>query len=246
MKKVFYIWRFALLAALSISVIMPSAWAYAQVSSGAGLEQSPIDIRKQDLTFVEHLPQLGFSYGTKVALDLINTGSPGEFATVRANVQAGDGELCIGGATYKLLQFHWHTPGEHLRQGHSFPIEMHLVHQAADGSLAVVGVWIMPGREHTELAKIFANLPTASGEHRAVNRFNLTTLLPQNLESYRYMGSLTTPNFDEGVRWNVLAKPIEMSPQQIAAFKAIFPEGNSREVQPLNGRAILTDVELDD
>jgi carbonic anhydrase len=54
---------------------------------------------------------------------------------------------------------------------------------------------------------------------------------------------LTTPNFDEGVRWVMLAEPIEMSGEQIDAFKRLFPEGNSREIQPLNGRTVLTDVE---
>jgi carbonic anhydrase len=33
-----------------------------------------------------------------------------------------------------------------------------------------------------------------------------------------------------------------MSAEQIAAFKQLFPEGNSREIQPLNGRTVLTDV----
>lgn len=44
------------------------------------------------------------------------------------------------------------------------------------------------------------------------------------------------------MRWVVLAEPIEMSAEQIAAFQALFPEGNSREIQPLNGRTIRTDV----
>src|SRR3712207_8063128 len=48
--------------------------------------------------------------------------------------------------------------------------------------------------------------------------------------------------FAEGVNWIVLAEPIEMSQAQIDAFKQLFPEGNSREVQPLNGRTIRTDV----
>ena len=45
------------------------------------------------------------------------------------------------------------------------------------------------------------------------------------------------------MRWIVLAEPIEMSQAQIDAFKQLFPEGNSREVQPLNGRTVKTDVE---
>ena len=41
--------------------------------------------------------------------------------------------LCM----YKLLQFHFHTPSENRIDGHAFASEVHLVHQAADGSLMV-------------------------------------------------------------------------------------------------------------
>ncbi len=56
------------------------------------------------------------------------------------------------------------------------------------------------------------------------------------------VGSLTTPPFTEGVSWVVLDEPITLSAEQIAAFTALFPEGNTRETQPLNDREILTDV----
>jgi carbonic anhydrase len=239
-----YLLRFALLALLTLPLLTPLPQTAAQETTPAvGSQQTPIDIRTEDLTFVEHLPALGFSYGTKVTLDVFNNGSPGEFATVRANVPDGGGELMVAGVKYKLLQFHWHTPSEHELNGAKFPMEMHLVHQAADGTLSVVGVWIKRGKEHKELRKIFADLPTQPDQHRTISRFNLTRLLPANLESFRYLGSLTTPQFNEGVRWIVLAKPIEMSQEQINAFMQLFPEGNSREIQPLNGRTILTDVE---
>jgi carbonic anhydrase len=243
MKKPVYLLRLMLLAVLSVSALIPHPQADAQTSVGS--EQTPIDIRNEDLTFVEHLPALGFSYGTKVTLDVFNNGSPGEFATIRANVPDGGGELRVAGVNYKLLQFHWHTPSEHELNGEKFPMEMHLVHRATDGTdtLSVVGVWIRRGKENKELKKLFANLPSQPDEHRTISHFNLTRLLPESLESYRYNGSLTTPNFDEGVRWVVLAEPIEMSEEQIDAFKQLFPEGNSREIQPLNGREVLTDVE---
>jgi carbonic anhydrase len=251
MKKSSYLLRLALLIILSVSTLVSLPHVDAQTSTGS--EQTPIDIRNEDLTFAEHLPALGFSYGTKVTLDVLNNGSPGEFATIRANVPEGGGELTVAGVTYKLLQFHWHTPSEHELNGEKFPMEMHLVHRSPDvtlpdgtvvnGTLSVVGVWIRSGKENKELKKLFANLPAQPGEHRTITHFNLTRLLPESLESYRYNGSLTTPNFDEGVRWVVLAEPIEMSKEQIDAFKQLFPEGNSREIQPLNGREVLTDVE---
>jgi carbonic anhydrase len=39
-----------------------------------------------------------------------------------------------------LLQFHFHTPSEHLLDGKPFPMEAHFVHVDSDGRLAVIGV----------------------------------------------------------------------------------------------------------
>ena len=249
MKKSSYVLRLMLLAALSVSALVSLPRAGAQT----GTEQTPIDIRYEDTTFVPDLPSLGFSYETRATLSVVNTGSPGEFATVRGELPESNSRLTIAegaeNVNYKLLQFHYHTPSEHELNGRKFPMEMHLVHRVnGDGPILVVGVFVKEGRENSELAKIFSHLPDGQNERRAVARFNLTKLLPSGLESYRYDGSLTTPDpvtgvFNEGVKWVVLAEPIEMSRRQIDNFRQLFPEGNSREIQPLNGRAIKTDVE---
>lgn len=254
MRKHSYLLTLALLAVFSLSALTPMRRAAAQATAPtAGSEQTPIDIRDEDLTYDENLPALGFSYETKVNLKVINTGSPGEFATVRAVVpDESTSELVISNVHYKLRQFHWHTPSEHELNGEEFPMEMHLVHTytAEDGTqkFTVVGVWIKAGKENKELKKLFNALPAQPSQEVTASKFNLTRLLPESLESYRYDGSLTTPDpstgiFNEGVKWIVLAEPIEMSQAQIDAFKQLFPEGNSREVQPLNGRTIRTDVE---
>ncbi len=73
--------------------------------------------------------------------------------------------------------------------------------------------------------------------------FDLTALLPSDLRSYRYTGSLTTSPYTEGVNWVVLNSPLELSMEQVDAFRALFPTGNQREWQRLNGRIISTDVE---
>jgi carbonic anhydrase len=39
------------------------------------------------------------------------------------------------------------------------------------------------------------------------------------------------------VRWQVLKQPVELSPQQIAAFHKLY-KMNARPVQPLNGRTV--------
>ena len=205
--------------------------------------QSPIDIRGDDLQIVtkQAVPPLTFHYGTHATVDLENTGSPNEEATVRANVAAGNGEVRVGDRAYRLVQFHWHTPAEHEVDEQRFPMEMHLVHAAADGSTLVVAVFLRAGAANATLAPMFSQLPKQSGAHAKVTQVNLSALIPRHEESARYTGSLTTPPFTEGVRWVVIAPPIDVSQEQIAAFAALFPEGNSRHVQPVNGRRVATD-----
>lgn len=41
-----------------------------------------------------------------------------------------------------LKQFHFHLPSEHLDNGTSMAMEMHMVHQSEDKKLAVIGLYI--------------------------------------------------------------------------------------------------------
>jgi carbonic anhydrase len=230
-----------LLAALAVATALAGA-APASSSVDPGSAQSPVDLRRSQITFVNHLPAIRFSYSRQASVTLNNTGSPGEEATVRAEVPAGAASITLSGTKYTLQQFHWHTPAEHEINGRRSPMEMHLVHAAADGSLLVIGVLIERGRTNRVLAPIFEDLPEAAGETRPVAGVRIDDLLPDELSSYRYRGSLTTPPFTEGVRWIVLAHTITLSMHQIHAFRELFEEGNSREVQPLSGRRVLSDA----
>ena len=206
-------------------------------------QQSPIDIRGDNLRVVkaQEVPPLTFRYAKHATVDLENTGSPNEESTVRANVALGDGELRVGNVVYRLAQFHWHTPAEHEVDEQRFPMEMHLVHNGDDGSTLVIGVFLRAGSANATLTPIFNRLPVQSGGHASVGNVDIAALIPQHGEkSARYTGSLTTPPFTEGVHWVVIAPPIEVSQAQIAEFKALFPEGNAREVQALNGRTAAT------
>ena len=70
----------------------------------------------------------------------------------------------------------------------------------------------------------------------------MNSLIPDRLTSFRYDGSLTTPPFSEGVKWVDLTEPLDMSKSQIEAFSSLFPNGDAREVQALNGRPVFTDM----
>src|SRR5688500_8672567 len=222
---------------------MSASHAEVTPSALATLEsQSPIDFRS-DSTYFGRLPALNFNLSSDTPLDVINNGSPDpEKTAVRANVNSGAGSLTLSGHEWNLAQFHFHTPSEHLLNGHATPMEMHLVFSDAASNLLVVGRWIEKGAFNSALDPIFSHIPQTTADTLHVDHFNLNTLLPDNLESFRYSGSLTTSPFTEGVTWIDLAEPMNMSAAQINAFSSLFPDGDSREIQALNGRIILTDV----
>ena len=204
-------------------------------------EQSPIDIRNENISYNAAMASLNFSYSHNTPLDVVNTGSPDEEATVKANVPAGAGSVTVGGNTYDLLQFHFHTPAEHWLNGHESEMELHMVHRDAGGNLMVVGRWIEEGPSNAALDPIFSNLPTSTTDPLSIASFDLASMLTADLYSLRYHGSLTTPPYTEGVNWVLLTQPLTMSHEQIQAFRTLFPHDNSRLPQALSGRIVETD-----
>ena len=208
---------------------------------GDGRSQSPIDITGAASA---KLPALATSYQPaelrivhhEHQADVVNNGH-----TVQVNYPGGS-TLSVDGQTFDLLQYHFHSPSEHTVEGTRFPMEMHLVHKSADGKLAVVGAFIAEGEANAAFEPVWANLPKEKGTevHHEHVQVDVDALLPLDRTTYRYDGSLTTPPCSEGVKWIVLATPIALSPQQIAAFRAIVKD-NNRPTQPLNGRKIVTD-----
>ncbi|MDE0572217.1 carbonic anhydrase family protein [Demequina sp. B12] len=227
-------------AALLTAAALTATPATASEEATTGDSQSPIDIRDEDLTYVENLPRLRVHYDTS-DVHVHNNGSPDHEASVKAT-PAEDLYVTVGGEKWPLAQFHWHTESEHLRNGEPYVMEGHFVHQQDDGDLLVIGVFVEEDDRNRALRPLFSQLP-ASHESVDIENLRIDDILPDDLESYRYSGSLTTSPYSEPVNWIVLDEPIEMSRSQIAAFQELFPEGNTREAQPLNDRTILTDVD---
>jgi carbonic anhydrase len=237
-------------ACLGVGAAVPGS-AGAVHLAGAGIDrarsgrprQSPIDLRERDITFVERLPRIDFRYPRRTDVTLRNTGSPDEFATVRAEVPDGAANIVLRGVRWDLAQFHWHTPSEHEIEGRDTPLEMHFVHSRDDGAFLVLAVFMRRGQRNPAIEPMFGDLPEQPDETREVSGVRLRELLPEASESFRYSGSLTTPPFTEPVRFIVFAEAIAVSRRQIGAFRELFEEGNSREVQPLNGRTVRSDAE---
>ena len=201
----------------------------------AGREQSPVDIPSS-----APLNSSGITFNYQPsALNIINNGH-----VIQVNYDAGS-SITVEGKTYNLVQYHFHAMSEHTMSGQHTPIEMHLVHQADDKSLAVVGVMLTQGAENTAYAPTWGHLPAHEGPAATVAgvMVDAAAMLPANRAYYRYNGSLTTPACSEGVKWHVLQQPVQLSAAQIAALTAIY-SNDYRPTQPLNARTFLLSTDM--
>lgn len=202
-----------------------------------GAAQSPINIA---FPTAATLGKIAFNY-KRAPVKVQNNGH-----TIQANYlpESGydGGGITVENVEYKLIQFHLHRPSEHTINGRQFPMELHLVHKAANNKLAVVGLLIDQGEANETLEPIFKVMPNKVGEATVADEaFNAAPLLPKNTATYRYAGSLTTPPCSEGVSWMLIKTPIAASAAQIKTFRKLF-EFNARYTQPLNGRDVYEDV----
>jgi len=197
-----------------------------------GSNQSPIDLVND---VKANLPELQFEYYSS-KLDEINNGH-----SIQQNIEPGSFlRIPERNLVAELKQFHFHSPSEHTIDGKSFAMEIHFVHADKDGKLTVVGILVDEGEEHPVLSKLWAFMPENPGETRQEPiGIEETDLLPPTREYYAYSGSLTTPPCTEGVRWLVLKRTIQASPEQIATFKSRVGPATNRPVQPINARLIL-------
>jgi carbonic anhydrase len=179
-----------------------------------GISQSPIDL---GLALPGDSGSLLFGYDEH-PVEGHDAGTTLEFT-----VPSGSGIECRT-TRYELVEFHFHTPSEHAIRGAYAAIEIHLVHEAADGELLVVGVFGVEGES--------GRWPT-----RLTEPLHLDWLLPVSTAHYLYSGSLTTPPYTEGVEWRVLTKRITINTEWVSRFRAAYAP-NNRALQPLNARTI--------
>ncbi|HVO11340.1 MAG TPA: carbonic anhydrase family protein [Vicinamibacteria bacterium] len=224
----------------------PAHWAALSpdfARCGSGHQQSPIDVVTSAATPLRSgtggfaPARFGLVGVETVPVDIVNNGHTVQVDTV------GSSTLVIGDERYVLQQFHFHTPSEHTIDGRSYPLEAHFVHKTAGGKLAVIALLFEEGPADAALEPFWQRMPESPGKPVDLGRggVQIGALLPARREVYRYAGSLTTPPCSEGVSWLVLEAHATASAAQIEAFRTLMRHDN-RPIQPLNGRAIHTDV----
>jgi carbonic anhydrase len=196
-----------------------------------GESQSPINIVTSRAVEAKHKVKLHYK-SSKEHVD--NLGH-----TVKVTYDEGS-SLDYDGTRFDLVQFHFHTPSEHLLDGVTYPMEMHLVH-AEHGNpehLLVVGVLFKEGRTNRLLAKLIADVPEHPGEHADRDvKLDARSVFKRGEGYYHYEGSLTTPPYSESVTWLVLDQVHDAAAEQIEALNRI--EGNNaRHIQAQRARTI--------
>ena len=115
----------------------------------AGVQQSPIDL-------AEAIPAGGGG------LEIQWQPTDGEVVdnghTIQVNMAEGN-TITLEGRQFSMLQFHFHLPSEHTVEGGVYPMEVHFVHQAEEGDLAVIGVFMDAGEAHAATQAIWDAIP---------------------------------------------------------------------------------------
>ena len=150
---------------------------------------------------------------------------------------------------YELNNLHFHLNSEHTINGKSYSMEMHMVHtlkkedEIKDPLFAnrylVIGVIFEPDlnvKDNYFISQLHF------GNQSFIHNLNANSFILENKNFYYYHGGLTTPGCDESVNWIVMEDIYKMSYRQFEEFKKYisieFPNGNNRNVQPLNGRTV--------
>ena len=201
-----------------------------------GLCQSPINVVTDEVRTGTHNFEVHYEASAE---KIVNKGH-----TIEVDFAPGS-ELVYDGRTYKLKQFHFHTPSEHHLDGLEYPMEMHIVHveegvTSSVPNYLVVGVLVEQGNKNAFFEKFLGDVPkTADGSNIPIGKAaDLRNVLPKGAVHYfSYRGSLTTPPYSETVTWLLLKKRLEASEEQIAFVRSLEGE-NAREVQQPDGRVI--------
>ncbi len=207
-----------------------------------GLIQSPINILSNEKHETKnHQITLHFQDEIKAVENLGHT--------VQLDFSKGS-SISSDGINYEFKQMHFHTPSEHLIDGMTFPMEMHIVNYAPPATkngiphYLVIAVLFKMGNENEFISEFLTLIPKQSNNTVKLEkgRVKLHDLFHDDLSNemknyYHYRGSLTTPPYTETVNWFVLKHIIEASPEQIRAINDIEGD-NARHIQTIYGRHI--------
>ena len=205
-----------------------------------GLVQSPVNILSGGAVHGRH--QVALHYDHTAPEYIINKGT-----TIELDFPTGGGSITYDSKEFELVQLHFHTPSEHLVDGVTYPMSMHIVNRMteehSDGRphYLVIAILFKMGAANDFIGSFLEAVPLDPGTsaHIDPGAVYLDDLFPDHKmpHYFHYRGSLTTPPHTETVDWLVLKHVKEASPEQIQRINEIEGD-NARHVQALYGRPI--------
>jgi carbonic anhydrase len=206
---------------------------YLTPEESPGIIQSPVNILTSEAQEGESLVRLHYGEAKEHTKNLGHT--------VQVSFDEQTNWVEVDGDKFELLQFHFHTPSEHLVDGVTYPMEMHLVHKKVDSEnqYLVIGVLFKEGAPSPLLESFLADVPEAEGQTGPTGLLNLAGFTDPNAGFWSYRGSLTTPPYTETVRWYVSKEVHVASPEQVEHIYRLEGD-NARRIQVFRGRRLLT------
>ena len=242
------------------SEIGPPNWANLPDSKtcGTGTTQSPIKLPPKD-TLKPGPENVEFHYTGKVTAEVWNTQHVIEVCALKgAPLHECKGEspkdiyITVKngpkGKDFYLKEFHLHAPAEHTYNGREPALEVHLVHVATDGAVAVIGILMnrVSSGGNGVVKDVIDNVPGAATVIKKIT-VDPNGLVQAARQFYAYKGSLTTPACKEGLSWFVATTETPANQDDIlklhgiiAAFKDYdkYPNNNRRPMPALNERPV--------
>ncbi|CAF1336874.1 unnamed protein product [Rotaria sp. Silwood1] len=266
-----------LMIVLLLPIIVESKghWSYENITAWShddhycrGNLQSPIDLQFKKSLFDRRLKPLYLQeLKSRGRPKLLNNGHTAQLSLTNHSVLK---HVAPASEDYRVEQIHFHwghsndtvNGSEHLLEGRSYPLEMHMVTYSSwfsnideaksnTRALAVVGVFFeLSNKSNSLLQPIVNALKHIRNKDKHVfidEDFNLKDLIgvKRMHRYYRYDGSLTTPPCYESVIWSVLQEPLQLSSEQLQAFQNLHGEKSElmkntyRKIQPLHFRKLF-------
>ena len=202
-----------------------------------GFLQSPINILSKQTEEGKHNITVNFKDEIN---EVENLGH-----TVQLDIKEGN-TITIDQKTYEFKQIHFHTPAEHLIDGITYPMEMHIVNKTKGdkAEYAVFAFHFKMGKENKFIDEFLNLIPKDEHQSKEVvtGIVKLRDLFGENPREewnsfYSYKGSLTTPPYTESVSWFVVKKIFTASPDQIKKINLV-QGSNARFIQAEYNRTI--------
>ncbi|XP_031346059.1 carbonic anhydrase 2-like isoform X2 [Photinus pyralis] len=220
-----------------------------------GRRQSPIKIWTKAATSV-FAPPLNWSYGYALKPQKMFLNNTGLSLTLTVNhkepLQISSGMLNV---PYKFEQLHFHwgehdgVGSEHIIDGFTYPMEMHIVHsqnlrEDIDKFVVIAYFFMITPTANPSLQGLLdAAIALKHEQQHKVTPFALAQILPDRCSYFTYNGSLTTPPYTESVTWILATSEVPISRTQLGVLREVAKKhkglrNNYRCIQNTNERSV--------